>query len=555
MNCYLFPEPSYFFFSPDVPALFYYAYIPTIFITIFVGFSVFWNGRRFLLNKLLFYISIFFLLWTMANLIAWTNVHSQFIMLAWSFFGILLGLISISCIYFIYVFLERKDVSSRIKLVFGILLAPLILLAPTNFNLSGFNITTCDAFQFEWPPYKIYSGVLGAVAIIWILFLLIRKYRSAPVTFRKEIVLMGLGIELFLSMFFGMEFLAAYLTRIGLLPDSGIEIYGMFGMVVFIVYLNMLIVRFGVFNIKLLATQALVGGLTVLIGAQFFFIKQNINFILNGVTFAASGILGWFLIQSVKKEVSLREQIEVQKKELEVANEKLKVLDKRKTEFLSFASHQLRSPLTAVKGYASMILEGSFGAVGEPVRKATDVIMQSVQKLVVMVEDFLNITRIELGTMKYDFAVGDLRKLVESVVETMQPVAREHKLALSFEAAAGEWPIKMDAGKLSQVVSNLIDNAIKYTAEGWIKVRLLRREKFFRIEIEDSGVGIDEETMSRLFQKFSRASDASQMNTSGTGLGLYVARQLAEAHQGKLWAESPGKGQGTTFIVELPLQA
>src|SRR3989344_4324660 len=157
--------------------------------------------------------------------------------------------------------------------------------------------------------------------------------------------------------------------------------------------------------------------------------------------------------------------------QIQAANLKLKELDKQKTEFVSIASHQLRSPLTAIKGYSSMMLEGTYGELGE---------------------------------------------------------------------------------KIKQVISNLIDNAIKYTPAGAVDVTVNDGKGVVRLAVKDSGVGIPAEVMSKLFEKFVRADDAGKINYAGTGLGLYVAKQMVEAHKGKIWAESEGAGKGSTFIVELP---
>ncbi|MBI2099998.1 MAG: HAMP domain-containing histidine kinase [Candidatus Vogelbacteria bacterium] len=254
----------------------------------------------------------------------------------------------------------------------------------------------------------------------------------------------------------------------------------------------------------------------------------------------------------LRKEVAQREHIENLASELERANEKLKELDKVKTEFVSIATHQLRAPLTAIKGYASMILEGSFGAINGKAKEAVDIVFQSSQKLVSVIEDFLNITRIELGKMKYELTDFDLKQLVESALKENAPSIARKGLTFKFNTDGhSDYKINADYGKLAQVVNNLIDNALKYTEAGSLTVTLSKVGGKTRLAIADTGVGIPPETMEKLFQKFTRAADASKSNLAGTGLGLYVAKQIIEAHHGRLWAESDGVGQGSTFIVEL----
>ena len=299
---------------------------------------------------------------------------------------------------------------------------------------------------------------------------------------------------------------------------------------------------------------------------DFFTItRQTLYPFLSFISFLVLIIFSLFIIiirmsgKQLQKETTHREKIEglmtklnESNDKLWITNEKLKELDRMKTEFVSMATHQLRSPLTAIKGYSSMILENSFGPVEEKARGAVDVIFQSSQKLVKVIEDFLNITRIELGTMKYDQSEVDFKALVESVAKELRINVEKKGLQFSFEAdEAGDYKLIGDSGKLAQVVGNLIDNAIKYTPEGWIKVNLNHNGDKIRMTISDSGVGMVAEVIPKLFQKFIRADDAGKVNITGTGLGLYVVKQIVEAHQGKVWAESDGVGKGSRFIVEL----
>lgn len=237
---------------------------------------------------------------------------------------------------------------------------------------------------------------------------------------------------------------------------------------------------------------------------------------------------------------------------LNVANVKLKELDRQKTEFVSMASHQLRSPLTAVKGYSSMLLEGSFGELGKQVNEAVHVIYQSSQKLVMVIEDFLNITRIELGSMKYNMEVIDLGEVVKKVANELQIIIKDKGLNFELVIDDTNHKVNADSGKISQVVGNIIDNAIKYTPAGSLKVSVTNYSGFVRFKSEDTGVGMAPEVIPKLFQKFIRADDAGKTNILGTGLGLYVAKQIVEAHSGKIWAESDGPGKGSRFILDLP---
>jgi signal transduction histidine kinase len=297
------------------------------------------------------------------------------------------------------------------------------------------------------------------------------------------------------------------------------------------------------------------------VGSEFFLIKDFGNKILNMVTFLVSVVGGILLVRSVEKEIQAREKIEFQKKEMEIinlklsaANDRLKDLDKQKTEFVSFASHQLRSPLTAMKGYASLILEGDYGPITEDLKKAAQIIFDSTKTLAIVVDDYLNVSRIELGQMKYDFASFDLRVLVQDVVDELKPNVEKAglKLESNFEEGVA-YTVKGDKEKLKQVVTNIVDNSVKYTPSGKISISLEEDNKKIRLIVTDTGIGIAKEVIPKLFSKFSRAANANKTNMRGTGLGLFIAREIVNAHKGKIWVESEGDGKGSKFVVEIPV--
>ena len=553
MICYLFPEPTYFFFSSDVPAILYYAQIPGAIIALLISFYVFWHGKQFLLNRLLLIISFLFSIWILATLIAWTNIHSDFIIFVWSFFSLILGSISVFCVYFAYVFLKKADVSAKMKIVFLALLSPIFILAPTSYNLTGFNLANCGSFNFEWFPFKLYGTLLGVLATIWILVLVIRHYRVATSNFKKQIVLMGVGIELFLFSFFGMEFLGTYLTKIGVVQDSQFELYGLFGMVIFMIFISILIVRFKAFNVKLLATQALVWGLVILIGSQFFFIKSRINMVLTGITLAVTAIIGWLLVRSVKAEDERKEQLQLISDKLASANDQLRKLDNAKSEFISIASHQLRTPLTAIKGFISLILEGSYGKVSPKLNDILNKVYISNERLIDLVEDLLNLSRIESGRMEYNFEKVDLGAICQEVYDTFIIRAKDRELSLDLvldENSNSEAVV--DKNKIREVISNLVDNALKYTKKGGVKINLLEEGENVKIAIVDTGIGVPATEIPYLFSKFSRGKDIGRLNTGGTGLGLHVGKKMIEALGGRIWVESKGANQGSTFFIEIP---
>ncbi len=332
--------------------------------------------------------------------------------------------------------------------------------------------------------------------------------------------------------------------------------YGNFGVVLFPPILGYALVRNHLFNLKAIATEILVLFISTWVFIQIFFAQTVGSLILQVIFFCAVAFSSYLLLQSVYKEIKAREKLEELTDELQVANSRLKELDQQKSEFLSIATHQLRGPLAGIRGHLSLIIDGSYGKVPARTQEIVKKILASSGLLAQTINDFLNVSRIEQGSMQYEMKNFELNSLVESIQGELIPLAQKRKLELSFtDECKGQCFVNADYGKLSHIFFNLIDNAIKYTEKGWIKIRTTIdiEKKIVRTEVSDSGIGLSEKEIGGLFEKFVRASGASSVNVNGTGLGLYVARQMVEAHKGKVWVESKGKGKGSTFIVELPI--
>jgi signal transduction histidine kinase len=188
------------------------------------------------------------------------------------------------------------------------------------------------------------------------------------------------------------------------------------------------------------------------------------------------------------------------------------------------------------------------------VRKVVTGLYHAANEAVPMVEAFLDASNLEQeGGMKYEKLPCNLKEIAEQVVREEQFAAEEKELVLSFSAAGDElFAVQGDANKLKQVFYNLVDNAIKYTPTGSISVMLARADGKIVFSVKDTGVGIPQPEVQKLFKKFSRAEGAARVNVSSTGLGLYLASEFVKAHGGKIWTESDGAGKGATFFVELP---
>ncbi|MCK4554105.1 GAF domain-containing protein [Candidatus Parcubacteria bacterium] len=253
--------------------------------------------------------------------------------------------------------------------------------------------------------------------------------------------------------------------------------------------------------------------------------------------------------------IKLKKEVQKATADLKTANLQLRKLDAAKSDFISIASHQLRTPLTVIKGYISMMIEGSFGKLTKEELESLKKVYESNERLIRLVEDLLNISRIESGKLQFDFQKTRLEEVVRSVVEELAGSAKRKGLALAYKKPGQPLPmVKIDGEKIRYVVLNLIDNAIKYTKQGSIAVSLRLGMKHIYFCVVDTGIGISKEDLSNLFQKFSRGKNISIVHPEGTGMGLYVGRMMIKAHRGKIWVESESKGKGSKFCFKLPVK-
>jgi signal transduction histidine kinase len=307
--------------------------------------------------------------------------------------------------------------------------------------------------------------------------------------------------------------------------------------------------------VKLLATEALMAGQLILLCSLLFVRSIENAQIIAIITILFFSTLGVLLIKSVRSEVEQREQIEKLATNLEQTNERLQIIDRQKSEFVSIASHQLRSPLTAIRGYTAMIQDGSFGVAPAKMAVALTRIHESAKLMAFSIEDFLNVSRIESGNIKYECTDYNLREQAEHIVDDLRAEAVRTGLLLLFRSdLKGQGIVHADIGKTQQILHNLINNALKYTTRGSITVLIhenIKRKELY-VDVIDTGIGMNVETISALFQKFSRAKNANSVHINGTGLGLFVAREMARAMNGEIAAESPGDSQGSRFILTLP---
>lgn len=250
---------------------------------------------------------------------------------------------------------------------------------------------------------------------------------------------------------------------------------------------------------------------------------------------------------------TLQDKVDAATHRLQRANTRLKQLDATKDEFVSMASHQLRTPLTSVKGYLSMVLEGDAGKLNPAQEKLLKEAFTSSERMVRLIGDFLNVSRLRTGKFVIEKHEVNMADLVEAEVAQLASTAKTRELTLVYEKPADFPIIKIDKGKVQQVIMNLIDNAIFYSKpKGKITIELLKKQNEITLRVKDNGIGVPAQEKKRLFTKFYRASNARKQRPDGTGIGLFMAQKVVIAHGGSMIFEST-EGKGSTFGFHLPI--
>jgi signal transduction histidine kinase len=539
--------PSFlaFFDLSIAPSLLFYTYFPVIIIALIFGFTIFRKNRKNLLNRLLFLINLFFGLWVIDVFVLWIAAYNDAIMFGWQITPALEILLFVSAIYFTYVFTDRNhsDITNRLKLVFLGIITAVFLLLPTELNTFGYDINNCEAvLGLLWTAlYTFEILTLG-----WIAVICLHRYKKIHPKdpFRKQIKYLATGILSFLFLFLASNVAG---EALGL---QQISFVGSLGMALFLGLLVLMIVKFKTFNIKLLATQALVWSLWIMIGAILFVAQTDTTRIVTAATEVLAIAFGIMLIKSVKREVMQREQLQKLTSELAAKNQKLQELDVQKSQFLSFASHDLKSPVNVIKQFASLILDKTY-STPEKIMETAQKIKNNAERAVGLVDDFLDLRRLEDGKMEYSFEKKNLVALIHDITEDFKVLAKQQKnIDVVFTTTRNEIFANLDVSRFSQVIQNLLSNSLKYTESGTITVRVNDEQATALIEVHDTGMGMSAELIPTLFEQFHRAPGVAK-KIQGTGLGLYIAKQIVLGHSGEMWAASEGPGKGSSFFVRV----
>lgn len=511
-----------------------------------LGIWVYRANSKLKVNRIFLVMTIAFVGWV--GLAYLTDIFTNELIILWSMkLAYASVIISVVSIYFFSVYFPGElpkslylSIANKAVIVAGSLV--LLFSIFGDFLISGF-YTTGQVHNPIFGPLEhvLYFSIVAMTILLMINFF--KQYFTIPKQDKTKLAYFLIGLVIFIvsNLIFNI-----------LLPIvmGNLAYYqlGSYSVIFFLGFTAYAIAKHSLFGIRAILAGLLVGILAILLFLDAVVLTQEPFLqIIKWVILAVFLFFGYYLVRSVLKEVQLR-------KSLQHAYADLKQLDTAKSEFISVASHQLRTPLSAIKGYVSMMRKGDYGDVSPDMAEALAVLHESNERLVVLVNNMLNISRIESGRLQFKPRAMAIEPIIANTVNELTPEANGAGVRLIYrKPPAPAREIFADPGLVHEILINLVDNGIKYTQRGGeVVVSLRPAERFLRTEIKDSGIGVVPETVPALFKKFSRGQSGAKMHTNGAGLGLYIVKELVNLHKGQVGVTSAGSGKGSTFWFELP---
>ena len=507
-----------------------------------IGFIVFYKDHKSATNQFFLFFSIVTSIWTILNYFSYQAYDYDISLWLVRFVMFFASLVSFSFFLLVYNFPQKNYIPSKkliITLSFFVTIAAILTLTPAVFP--EIELVSGEPPKPVPAPGIAVFAIVSISLVLWGITTLIRKTLKSEKEEKGQFLFLLIGTFLMfaLILFFNF-FLVAVYSNSSFIPLSGIFILP------FVFSTFYAIIKHQLLNIKILATEILVFVLIIVTFFQVLLATNIVEILFRIIILFALIIVGVLLIKSVMNEVKQREK-------LQELTDRLKAMDKQKDEFISMAAHELRAPMTAIKGYVSMVLEGDTGDIPEKARGFLADANNINDRLIRLVNNMLNVGRIEEGRMVYQIEVENLSHAVRTVFSQFAPEAERRGLEYKLEIPSHiKDKVKLDPDRIQEVIGNLISNAVKYTDSGSIKVRMSQHSSGeVRCEVIDTGPGISKEEQQKLFQKFHRV-ESNVGKTTGTGLGLYICKLLVEKFGGKIGIKSePDKG--SVFWFELPL--
>lgn len=395
-----------------------------------------------------------------------------------------------------------------------------------------------------------YYAYLAYIAFVYtlIIYFLLTQYRLSSRLKRLQSKFLFVGAITSMIAISTIDLLIPLITHSNTAAN-----FGPYGIIFLVVCAFIAITRHHLFETKVLLSELWAFLLIIIILVWLF------------VNFSLGNLFGFLLvlsictlfIKSVLSEAEKEEKLEKANNQLAKDKERLIEVDKLKDDFISMASHELNTPISAIKGYLSMVLvEKLGGEIPEKAQGYLETVFQSAQRLSAMVNDLLNVSRIESGRIHLIWEQTSIVDVIKQAITEVASKAEEAHHTLTFVKQNQHVPLTwFDNNRITEVIINLLGNAIKYTPPGGkISVTVGCEANSIVVSVEDNGKGIPEDKADRVFKKFSQV-DIAHDEHKGTGLGMYISKKFIELHSGKIWFHSDGEGKGTTFYFSLPILA
>lgn len=501
--------------------------------SVILGFLVLDADRRSATNRLFAFFAATVAFWSYAYF-EWQIATEPDSALFWSH-ALMAGAIFITPVYFHFItrFLHP---GARDHLLVAVGYAFIAVFSVLNWTPQYIShVEPLLGFPF-WPvagPYFLPFLIVWGLYAVYPIILLFRELRGR--TGKREQAIIGLLIVGTVIGYAGGATNYFLWYGIPVLP------FGNISASIYLAIVAFATVQHRLFNLRVITAELLTFAIWLFAFTRFILAETVRDQLIEGSLLAVSLVIGILLVRSVNREVAQREEIQA--------------LSDEKSEFMTFASHEIRNPITAMRGYASLIVDGTAGEASQQVRDAARHILVEGNDVLHLIAQYLSKSKVELGKIQYLSAPFDLGAMVSGIVDSYAPHAAQTGVAIVKHIDTTQrLTVVADESKVKEVINNLIDNSFKYTRQGTITVSVIRHGVSVRVEVSDTGVGIAPEVMPQLFKKFSRA-DAQRANLLGTGVGLYLAKTFIDAMGGRIWAESEGPRTGSRFIVEFRASA
>ena len=537
-------DPARFFIISEnvFGQLIYYSHLLPLVVSILLAMFVFLKNTKLLASRWLLVTTLLLSFWLFFDLILWATEKPSFTMFFWSIINLIEPLIYVGMLFFAYALIDKKDIPFKSKIVIFILLLPIIVLASTHFALTEYDLSNCDREAIE-GPLAFYGYTVEVILSLWILIFGFNRFFAQKIVAEKKKIAIAIAGIVFFLLSFAMGNVVG-----SLLVDWTIGQYGLFGIPVFAALLSYLIVRFHTFNIKLIATQALITILFLLVVSVLFIRTIESARIIIAITSGLLLILGILLTRSVKREIEQRIEIESLAGELAMSNDGQKNL-------IHIINHQIKGFLGVAKNIFAELLTGDYGVMPEPSKPLLTHGFEQMGAGVDYVQGILRGASAESGVLPYSMKSVDLVPVVTSLMAEQKEVAEKRELSFESNIENGDYKITGDGVQLKEAFKNLITNAIKYNSpKGSVKVTFKKEYGRILFSVKDTGIGIADDDKAKLFTAGGVGKNSIKHNTDAAGYGLSFVKGVATAHKGTVGYKANVGEKGTTFFVELPIK-